>query len=256
MEKVLITVVLVYSISIVGCTPKQANDSVLKENKASLSGGERRGPPDGAGKPIDKYACDIDLYGYCIFSGIPHENGLNPGTDNIVNRNGKILFRLNEAVAVNSLGKTLKPTGKPASDGDNLIEASQDAMTNDEKAFHKVMAVMFPIRNALMYDIADLQKDQWDKLVSEISARRIKEKSYTDGATPRDNYYGIQGIFDLAKNPGNKDIHHEVMRFLEETGLHLLCHVTSDEFVQMLKNNHPEGHDPCKNAGIKTKIPF
>jgi hypothetical protein len=60
----------------------------------------------------------------------------------------------------------------------------------------------------------------------------------------------------LAKSPGGRDIHHDVMKFLEESGLFLLCHVTSDEFNQMLKDTHPEGHDACGNAGIKTKIPF
>ena len=46
------------------------------------------------------------------------------------------------------------------------------------------------------------------------------------------------------------------MKFLEESGLYLLCHVTSDDFNQSLKDNHPEGHDACADAGIETKIPF
>ena len=62
----------------------------------------------------------------------------------------------------------------------------------------------------------------------------------------RDNYYGRQGIFDLCKNPKGKDIHHDVMKFLEESGLYLLCHLTSDDFAQMLTDTHPEGHSPCK----------
>ncbi len=86
--------------------------------------------------------------------------------------------------------------------------------------------------------------------------RHIKETTFTDGSTPKDNYYGRQGIFDLAKSPGGRDIHHDVMKFLEESGLYLLCHVTSDEFNQMLKDTHPEGHDSCGDAGIVTKIPF
>jgi len=129
-------------------------------------------------------------------------------------------------------------------------------MTSDEKAFHKVMALMFPIRNALMYDIATVTQSEWDELVKDLAKRAIKETTYTDGVTPRDNYYGRQGVFDLAKNPEGKDIHHEVMRFLEEAGLYLLCHVTSDEFNQILKDTHPGGHDPCEDARIITKIPF
>ena len=115
---------------------------------------------------------------------------------------------------------------------------------------------MFPIRNALMYDIENLTQAKWDSLVSELKSRLIKEKTYTGGPTPKDNYYSRQGIFDLAKKPGGRDIHHDVMKFLEESGLYLLCHVTSDAFNKMLKDSHPEGHDACGNAGIKTKIAF
>ena len=210
------------------------------------------GPPP---KGPDK-ACVIGLNGYCIFTGRPHETGLKQGTDEVLDRDGNFLYSVNEAVAASSSGEILKATGRPAFDGDDLIESSQDGMTGDEKAFHKVMAIMFPIRNALMYDIATVTQSEWDELVKDLAKRAIKETTYTDGVTPRDNYYGRQGVFGLAKNPEGKDIHHEVMRFLEEAGLYLLCHVTSDEFNQILKDTHPEGHDPCEDARIITKIPF
>ena len=204
----------------------------------------------------DRYACVIGPNGYCIFTGRPHETGLKQGTDEVLDRDGNYLYSVNEAVAASSTGEILKATGRPAFNGDDLIESSQDGMTGDEKAFHNVMAIMFPIRNALMYDIATVTQPEWDELVKDLAKRAIKETTYTDGVTPRDNYYGRQGVFDLAKNPEGKDIHHEVMRFLEEAGLYLLCHVTSDEFNHILKDMHPEGHDPCEDARIITKIPF
>ena len=225
--------------------------------------GERPAPggpppkgPDKGGKVEDRYACVIDPNGYCIFTGRPHETGLKQGTDEVLARDGNFLYSMNEAVSASSSGEILKAAGRPAFDGDDLIESSQDGMTSDEKAFHKVMAIMFPIRNALMYDIATVTQSEWDELVKDLAKRAIKETTYTDGVTPRDNYYGRQGVFGLAKNPEGKDIHHEVMRFLEEAGLYLLCHVTSDEFNQILKDTHPEGHDPCEEARIITKIPF
>ena len=46
------------------------------------------------------------------------------------------------------------------------------------------------------------------------------------------------------------------MKFLEESGLYLLCHVTSEEFALMLQETHPEGHNPCEDAGIETRFPF
>ena len=212
--------------------------------------------PDKGGRVEDRYACVIGPNGYCIFTGRPHETGLKQGTDEVLDRDGNFLYSMNEAVAASSSGEILKARGRPAFDGDDLIESSQDGMTGDEKAFHKVMAIMFPIRNALMYDIATVTQSEWDELVKDLAKRAIKETTYTDGVTPRDNYYGRQGVFGLAKNPEGKDIHHEVMRFLEEAGLYLLCHVTSDEFNQILKDTHPEGHDPCEDAKIITKIPF
>jgi len=212
--------------------------------------------PDKGGRMEDRYACVIGPNGYCIFTGSPHETGLKQGTDEVLDRDGNFLYSVNEAVAASSSGEILKATGRPAFDGDDLIESSQDGMTGDEKAFHKVMAIMFPIRNALMYDIATVTQSEWDELVNDLAERAIKETTYTDGVTPRDNYYGRQGVFGLAKNPEGKDIHHEVMRFLEEAGLYLLCHVTSDEFNHILKDTHPEGHDPCEDARIITKIPF
>ena len=219
-------------------------------------GGSPPKGPDKGGRIEDRYACVIGPNGYCIFTGRPHETGLKQGTDEVLDRDGNFLFPMNEAVAFSSSGEILKATGRPAFDGDDLIESSQDGMTGDEKAFHKVMAIMFPIRNALMYDIATVTQSEWDELVKDLAKRAIKETTYTDGVTPRDNYYGRQGVFGLAKNPEGKDIHHEVMRFLEEAGLYLLCHVTSDEFNQILKDTHPEGHDPCEDARIITKIPF
>jgi len=219
-------------------------------------GGPPPNGPDKGGRVEDKYACVIGPNGYCIFTGRPHETGLKQGTDEVLDRDWNYLYSMNEAVAASSSGEILKATGRPAFDGDDLIESSQDGMTGDEKAFHKVMAIMFPIRNALMYDIATVTQSEWDELVKDLAKRAIKETTYTDGVTPRDNYYGRQGVFGLAKNPEGKDIHHEVMRFLEEAGLYLLCHVTSDEFNQILKDTHPEGHDPCEDARIITKIPF
>ncbi|MEE2656900.1 MAG: hypothetical protein VX733_00230 [Candidatus Latescibacterota bacterium] len=219
---------------------------------ATDTGSEVRGDD----RPEDSYACTINDAGYCIFMGTPHQTGRKPGTEEVVNRSGEFLFGLDVAVAVNASGGVLVARGTPALDGDELIEAPHDDLSGDEKAFHRVMAIMFPIRNALMYDIESVTQGDWDDLVAELKIREIKERTFTDGATPRDNYYGRQGVFDLANSLGGRDIHHDVMKFLEEAGLHLLCHVTSDDFNQMLQDTHPEGHAPCEDAAIATKIPF
>ncbi len=173
-----------------------------------------------------------------------------------MNLDGAELFSISEAVATNSEGDVLQATGTPAFDGDELLENGQIGMTNDEKAFHHAMAIIFGIRNQLMYNVEDLDKERWDSYTAPLAERAIKETTFTDGVTPRDNYYGRDGIFELVKNPNGRDIHHDVMKFLEESGLYLLCHVTSDEFAEMLAATHPEGHDPCQDAGVVNKVPF
>ena len=45
------------------------------------------------------YACIINSEGYCIFTGTPHQQGLDPGTENIIDREENYLFGLDEAVA-------------------------------------------------------------------------------------------------------------------------------------------------------------
>ena len=207
-------------------------------------------------KPTSNYSCNLIPLGFCIFTGIPHQTGLKPGTNEIINREIEFLFLLEEAVAVDSSGKILEAKGTPAFEGDELIQSDKSSLTDDERAFHHVMAIMFPIRNALMYDIGTLSASYWEILTYELAIRGIKDTTFTEGKTPKDNYYGREGIYDLAKNPGGKDIHHDIMKFLEESGLYLLCHVTSDEFNEMLKETHPENHDPCKDAGIENKISF
>ena len=207
-------------------------------------------------KPADRYSCNINDQGFCIFTGQPHQNYLKPRSNTVVNLEGLELFFVEEAVAVNSQGETLIARGTPAFDGDQMSQKSQTTLSEDEKAFHRVMATMFGIRNQLMYNVENLDKDKWDMYVEPLEEREIKETTFTDGATPRDNFYGRNGIFELVKNPNGRDIHHDVMKFLEESGLYLLCHVTSQEFNLMLADTHPEGHDPCEDAGIETKIPW
>ena len=219
-------------------------------------GDASRSSSNTTGKQVDRYACEINSDGFCIFTGDPHQLILEPGTDKIVNLKGEFVFNLNEAVAVNKSGEILEAKGTPAFDGDTLIKMSKEKMSEDEKSFHKVMTIMFPIRNALMYNVKNLSKDAWSLLVEELTKRGIKNKTFLEGRTPKDNYYGTEGIFDLVQNPRGQDIHHDVMKFLEEAGLYLLCHVTSDEFNNYLKETHPEGHDACKEAILVSKVPF
>tara|TARA_Y100001936_G_scaffold186775_1_gene184703 strand:+ start:5865 stop:6647 length:783 start_codon:yes stop_codon:yes gene_type:complete len=234
-------------VNVVPTTEVNESNNVVNINQA---------PGIAKGKPPDRYACVINSAGHCIFTGSPHQTGLKPGTNNIIDRAGNVLFSINAAVASNATGELLMPSGRPAFDGDEMIMFNTNDMDADEKAFHRTMAIMFPIRNMLMYDIETATSNEWNNLVEELTKRDIKQITYTGGPTPKDNFYSTEGIFKLAKQPNNRDIHHDVMKFLEESGLYLLCHVTSDAFNAFLQESHPEGHDPCQDANISSKIGY
>ena len=52
------------------------------------------GQPGGSGGRQDNYACNINSDGFCIFTGAPHQTGLSPSTNAIVDREGNFLFYL------------------------------------------------------------------------------------------------------------------------------------------------------------------
>ena len=85
-------------------------------------------------------------------------------------------FWSQEALATDTSGNVLEARVKPVSDGDELIKSSQENLTDDEIAFHKVMAIMYPIRNALMYDIAELTQIKWDTLIEELTREKLKKR--------------------------------------------------------------------------------
>jgi len=97
---------------------------------------------NGESETTDPKICNLNAAGFCIFSGSPHETGLGPATNNVVDRNGNFLFLIGEAAAANAAGEILQARGTPAADGDDLIQHSQDNMTDVEKAFHKVMDII------------------------------------------------------------------------------------------------------------------
>ena len=90
-------------------------------------------------KPADRYSCNINDQGFCIFTGQPHQNYLKPRSRTVVNIEGLELFSIEEAVAVNSQGEMLIARGTPAFDGDQMSQKAQAVLSEDEKAFHRVI---------------------------------------------------------------------------------------------------------------------
>ena len=64
------------------------------------------------------------------------------------------------------------------------------------------------------------------------------------------------GVFDLTKSTVGKDLHHDVMKFLEELELHLICHVTSNDSIKCSKIPIPKGMIFVEMQELKQKYLF
>jgi len=188
--------------------------------------GEMPSPPP-AGGQVDTYACEISDEGYCVFTGSPHR--LDPDATSLGRQH-----------VVDIDGAAVRPGGRPFQDGYTLAATDEAVIDNDALAYVEVFKVMAPIRDALMYDIAHTRPEAWAELTTTLRDAGIKlESEALDSPIPPKRSYGIDDVYALARNPEGADIHHPVMKFLEESELELKC-----QWMEMSLVN-PEGHDPC-----------
>lgn len=199
-------------------SPNTTNNSQTSSNKPSPPSGNSTGH-------VDNFACNINSAGFCIFTGSPHS----------------IDTSIQPAMVTDQDGKQVKVQGKPFQDGYKLTRTEMEITDSNEKGYIEVFKIMAPIRDALMYNIETLQEAGFTTLTSELTKLNIKTESQNlDSKIPKDKIYGTNDIFNLAKKPNGKDIHHEVMKYLEEAELELKCHKTTSDLT------NPEGIDPCK----------
>lgn len=181
----------------------------------------------GLGGHVDNYACNINNQGYCIFTGTPHN--LDPSATTF-----------GFEVIVDADGTIINPQGKPFQDGYTLTSALEQITDPDYLAYVEVFKIMAPIRDALMYDIDALDEETWATVSRPLKENGIKlESKHLDSTDRRAWEYGIDDIYHLAKSPNDKDIHHEVMKFLEESELALKCQWLTIDLT------NPEGINPC-----------
>lgn len=185
-------------------------------------------PGGGGGGHVDNYACNIDSAGYCIFTGTAHNldtTKTNEGFEQVKDKDGS----------------AVKPMGKPIQDGFVLAATTAEVSDANELGYVKVFKVMAPIRDALMYTIASVDSARWATLTKSLTDNGIKTASKNlTSSNPMEVEYGTDDIYALARKPDGADIHHKVMKYLEEAELALKCKWLTIDLT------NPEGVDPCK----------
>lgn len=139
-------------------------------------------------------------------------------------------------VVLDTSGTTQVAQGKPLQEGWTLAESPGEIDDHNDREYAQIAAAMMPIRDALMCDIATLEKTDWLSLTQILTLNNIKTEQDLSG-TPTEQVYSTEGIYDLLKANEN---FHPMMKYLEEAELELKCIAFADfDFT------NPEGDDHC-----------
>jgi hypothetical protein len=122
----------------------------------------------------------------------------------------------------NATGATLGVTPKPWTNGDNLA-LTETAQTGDALTYTMIFEMVAPLRNLMMYHPGQLDEATWKKYTKAFVDCKVKD---VDDAEGNHYAYSVDNVYDLLKNPRGEDIHHNVLQFLEEGTIDLVCIAT------------------------------
>ena len=139
-------------------------------------------------------------------------------------------------IVLDTSGTTQVAQGKPLQEGWTLAESATEIDDHNDREYARIAATMMPIRDALMCDIATLEKTDWLLMTEILTLNNIKTEQDLSG-TPPEQVYSTEGIYDLLKANEN---FHPMMKYVEEAELELKCIAFEDfDFT------NPEGDDHC-----------
>jgi len=139
-------------------------------------------------------------------------------------------------IVLDTSGTTQVAQGKPLQESWTLAESPAEIDGHNDREYARIAAEMMPIRDALMCDIAILEKTDWLSLTQILTLNNIRMEQDLSG-TPPEQVYSTEGIYDLLKAGEN---FHAMMKYVEEAELELKCIAFEDfDFT------NPEGDDHC-----------
>jgi hypothetical protein len=139
-------------------------------------------------------------------------------------------------IVLNTSGTTQVAQGKPLQESWTLAKSPSEIDNHNDREYAQIAAAMMPIRDALMCDIAMLEKTDWLFLTQTLTLNNIRMEQDLSG-TPPEQVYSTEGIYDLLKASEN---FHAMMKYVEEAELELKCIAFEDfDFT------NPEGDDHC-----------
>ena len=149
---------------------------------------------------------------------------------------------------VNRNDRVLPPGGRPLFGGEKLMLTREYQEKRNVREYARVVSIMAPIRDAILYNFEHTSKKEWLKLTEVLKINNIKTQD-SPAITPR-SILSIEQVYDyVASKPTEGS---PVMRFLEEAELELKCLGFVDfDFTNPQGRNHAKEHNIKVGSGIK-----
>ncbi|MFC1862871.1 EF-hand domain-containing protein [Thermodesulfobacteriota bacterium] len=158
----------------------------------------------------------------------------------------KVRYGYNMVVDRN--GNILHPSGRPLHGGEKLIATSEYQEDKNVREYARVVSIMAPIRDAILYNFENTSRDKWLKVTKILRINNIKTQDATR-IEPR-SILSCEQVYDYVskKKPTEGS---PVMRFLEEAELELKCLAFVDfDFTNPQGGNHAKEHNIKVGSGI------
>jgi len=150
-------------------------------------------------------------------------------------------------VVLNERGSTQRPQGRPLQEGWTLGQSATEIDDHNRREYARIASYMMPVRDALMCDIATLDRANWLAMTQILTLNNIKTQQNLAGRPP-ERFYSSEGIYDLLKTGAN---HHPMMKYLEEAELELKCIAFRDfDFTNPAGNDHCAIHNLPVGQGL------
>ena len=120
--------------------------------------------------------------------------------------------------------KILGTSPLPWANGDSLVATDEKISGDDWSGYTLIFELMAPLRDMVMYRPNALVHDEntwnmWTRAMTDCNVKTVDFEESREGG----KQLSTGQIYDLIKDPEHMDIHHNLLQYLEEGSIDLVC---------------------------------
>ena len=142
-------------------------------------------------------------------------------------------------------GSMLSVSPKPWANGDKLVASTTKIEGDEWSGYALIFELMAPLRDMMMYHpsmLDDATWALWTRALTDCNAKTVDYVEERGGAQ-----LSTSQVYEVMKNPNYKDIHHNILQYLEEGAIDLVCLATDLEMTHCDATREVSGYvaDRC-----------